>query len=50
MVIGRSKVVVVGIGFVGVVVVFDIVMNYVCDDLVLIDINKEKLWVEVIDF
>lgn len=49
MAIGRSKVVVVGTGSVGAAVAFDIVMNHVCDDLVLIDINKEKSWAEATD-
>lgn len=49
MAIGRSKVVVVGTGAVGAAVAFDIVMNHVCDDLILIDINKEKAWAEATD-
>lgn len=49
MAIGRSKVVVVGTGAVGAAVAFDIVMNNVCDDLILIDINKEKSWAEATD-
>jgi len=49
MAIGRSKVVVVGAGAVGTAVAFDIVMNHVCDDLILIDINKEKSWAEATD-
>ena len=49
MAIGRSKVVVVGTGAVGAAVAFDIVMNHVCDDLILIDINKEKSWAEATD-
>ena len=49
MSIGRSKVVVVGTGAVGAAVAFDIVMNNVCDDLILIDINKEKAWAEATD-
>lgn len=49
MSIGRSKVVVVGTGAVGAAVAFDMVMNHVCDDLVLIDINKEKAWAEATD-
>lgn len=43
MAIGRSKVVIVGTGSVGAAVAFDMVMNHVCDDLILIDINKEKI-------
>ncbi|MFT8352599.1 L-lactate dehydrogenase [Clostridium saccharoperbutylacetonicum] len=49
MAIGRSKVVVVGTGAVGAAVAFDIVRNHVCDDLMLIDINKEKAWAEATD-
>jgi len=49
MAIGRSKVVVVGTGAVGAAVAFDIVRNHVCDDLILIDINKEKSWAEATD-
>lgn len=49
MAIGRSKVVVVGTGAVGAAVAFDIVMNHVCDNLILIDINKEKSWAEATD-
>ena len=49
MAIGRSKVVVVGTGAVGAAIAFDIVMNHVCDDLILIDINKEKSWAEATD-
>ena len=49
MAIGRSKVVIVGTGAVGAAVAFDMVMNHVCDDLVLIDINKEKAWAEATD-
>lgn len=49
MAIGRSKVVVVGVGSVGAAVAFDIVRNHVCDDLILIDINKEKSWAEATD-
>lgn len=49
MAIGRSKVVVVGVGSVGAAVAFDLVRNHVCDDLVLIDINKEKSWAEATD-
>lgn len=49
MAIGRSKVVIVGTGAVGAAVAFDIVMNHVCDDLILIDINKEKSWAEATD-
>ncbi len=49
MAIGRSKVAIVGTGSVGAAVAFDMVMNHVCDDLILIDINKEKSWAEATD-
>lgn len=49
MAIGRSKVVIVGTGSVGAAVAFDMVMNHACDDLILIDINKEKSWAEATD-
>lgn len=49
MAIGRSKVVVVGTGNVGAAVAFDLVMNNVCDDLLLIDVNAEKAWAEATD-
>lgn len=49
MAIGRSKVVVVGTGSVGTAVAFNLVINHICDDLVLIDINKEKAWAEATD-
>jgi L-lactate dehydrogenase len=49
MAIGKSKVVVVGAGAVGAAVAFDVVMNNVCDNLVLIDVNKEKAWAEATD-
>lgn len=49
MAIGRSKVVVVGIGAVGSTVAFDIVRNHVCDELVLVNRTKEKAWAEAVD-
>ena len=49
MAIGRSKVVIVGIGSVGAAVAFNLVMGQVCDDLVLIDLNQEKAWAEATD-
>lgn len=49
MAIGRSKVVIVGIGSVGAAVAFNLVMGQVCDDLVLIDLNEEKAWAEATD-
>lgn len=49
MAIGSSKVVVVGVGSVGAAVAFDLVMNHICDELILIDQNKEKSWAEATD-
>lgn len=49
MAISRSKVAVVGVGAVGAAVGFDIVMNHVCDELILINRNKEKAWAETTD-
>lgn len=49
MSICRSKVVIVGTGSVGATVAFNLVSNAVCDDLILIDINKEKAWAEATD-
>ena len=49
MAIGRSKVVVVGVGAVGSTVAFDIVRNHVCDDLILVNRTKEKAWAEAAD-
>ncbi|MBS6645495.1 MAG: L-lactate dehydrogenase [Clostridiaceae bacterium] len=49
MAIGRSKVVIVGIGSVGAAVAFNLVMGQICDDLVLIDLNEEKAWAEATD-
>ena len=49
MAIGRSKVVIVGIGSVGAATAFNLVMGQVCDDLVLIDLNEEKAWAEATD-
>ncbi len=47
--ISRTKVVIVGAGAVGASVAFHLVMGNVCDDLVLIDINREKAWAEATD-
>lgn len=41
--------VIVGAGAVGASVAFNLVMGNVCDDLVLIDINREKAWAEATD-
>lgn len=47
--ISRTKVVIVGAGAVGASVAFHLVMGNVCDDLALIDINREKAWAEATD-
>ncbi len=47
--ISRTKVGIVGAGAVGASVAFNLVMGNVCDDLVLIDINREKAWAEATD-
>lgn len=49
MAIQRTKVAVVGAGAVGSAIAFDLVVQGVCDDLVLIDINSEKAWAEATD-
>lgn len=49
MAISRSKVAVVGVGAVGSAVAFDIVRNHICDELILINRNREKAWAEAID-
>lgn len=47
--ISRTKVVIVGAGAVGASVAFNLVMGNVCDDLTLIDLNREKAWAEATD-
>lgn len=49
MAIKRKKVAVVGTGAVGSTLAFDLVVQGVCDDLVLIDRNAEKAWAEATD-
>ncbi len=49
MAISRSKVAVIGVGAVGSAVAFDSVRNNVCDELILINRNREKAWAEAID-
>jgi L-lactate dehydrogenase len=49
MAIKRNKVVVVGAGAVGSAVAFNLVVQGICDDLVLIDINRDKAWAEATD-
>lgn len=49
MAISRSKVVIVGAGNVGTALAHHLVICHTCDDLVLIDLNKDKVWAEVTD-
>ncbi len=49
MAIGRSKVVIVGAGNVGTALAHQLVIRNTCNDLVLIDRNREKAWAEVTD-
>ncbi|MFV0397626.1 MAG: L-lactate dehydrogenase, partial [Bacteroidales bacterium] len=49
MALKRSKVAIVGIGNVGIALAHQIVINDICDDLVLIDLRKGKNWAEVMD-
>uniref|UniRef100_UPI0028A2D53A L-lactate dehydrogenase n=1 Tax=Anaerosporobacter sp. TaxID=1872529 RepID=UPI0028A2D53A len=45
----RSKIAIVGCGFVGSSTAFSLLTQGVCDEIVLIDINKEKAYGEVLD-
>ncbi len=49
MAIRRDKVVVVGAGAVGSTVAFNLVVQGICDNLVMIDINRDKAWAEATD-
>ncbi len=49
MTINRSKVVIVGAGLVGSSTAFSLITQGVCDEVMIIDINKEKAWGEVTD-
>ena len=49
MAIGRSKVVIAGAGNVGTALAHQLVIRNTCNDLVLIDRNREKAWAEVTD-
>ena len=49
MAINRDKVVVVGAGAVGSTIAFDLVVQGVCDDLALIDLNPDKAWAQATD-
>lgn len=49
MTLNRSKIAIVGCGFVGSSTAFSLLTQGVCDEIVLIDINKEKAYGEVLD-
>ncbi len=49
MTINRSKVVIVGAGLVGSSTAFSLITQGVCDEVMIIDINKDKAWGEVTD-
>lgn len=49
MALSRSKVAIIGIGNVGTALAHEIVINNICDDLILIDLKKERTWAEVMD-
>lgn len=49
MLINRSKVVIIGVGGVGATVAFSLATQGVCDEIVLIDVNEEKCYGEVMD-
>ncbi len=49
MALSRSKLAIIGIGNVGTALAHQLVISNTCDDLVLIDLNKGKVWAEVTD-
>ncbi|MBQ3378620.1 MAG: L-lactate dehydrogenase [Clostridia bacterium] len=49
MSLGRTKVAVIGCGSVGSTLAYNIVSNQLCGELLLIDINKKKVWAEATD-
>lgn len=49
MAISRSKVAIIGAGNVGTALAHHLVICNICDDLVLVDLNKDKVWAEVTD-
>lgn len=49
MTINRSKVVIVGAGLVGSSTAFSLITQGVCDEVMIVDINKDKAWGEVTD-
>lgn len=49
MALSRSKLAIIGVGNVGTALAHQLVISNTCDDLVLIDLNKDKVWAEVTD-
>ena len=49
MAIGRTKVAVAGCGAVGSALAFGLAQGHICDDIMLIDINKRKAWADACD-
>ena len=49
MALSRTKLAIIGLGNVGTALAHHLVINNTCDDLVLIDLNKDKVWAEVTD-
>lgn len=49
MTINRSKVVIVGAGMVGSSTAFSLITQGVCDEIMIVDINRDKAWGEVTD-
>lgn len=49
MALSRSKLAIIGIGNVGTALAHHLVIENTCDDLVLIDLNKKKVWAEATD-
>lgn len=47
--ISRNKLAIVGVGNVGTALAHQLVISNGCDDLVLIDLNKDKVWAEATD-
>ncbi len=49
MAISRNKVAIIGVGNVGAALAHHLTINSICDDLVLINRNRQKAWAEVMD-
>ncbi len=47
--IGRTKVAIAGCGAVGSALAFGLAQSHICDDIMLIDINKRKAWADACD-